>query len=258
MIEERHVKEEKKRNGVGPALALWALLARSSIYKVLAVLVVMVPAEVILFCRYIRTEWAYDIKYRTLTATVESSHISVIFLAALGLLYFVLVWTEGRLDSGSGGTMLRLRLSGSRIFRIKTAYNVACLVLLFAVQIWLCIWLVGLYGREAEEVYASPQRLFLAFYRIDFLHCLLPMAEVGKWVRNILLLLSFGMEAAQRREKGKYIPSIQLYVLTAGWFVSSLGGSVTDWICIILYAVMTVVNVQQAYRTEREEMQSYG
>lgn len=258
MIEEKQVIEEKKRNGMGPALALWALLARSSIYKVFAVLLVMVPAEVILFCRYIKTESAYDIKYRTLTATVESSHISVIFLVALGLVYFALVWTEGQLDSGSSGTMLRLRLSGSRIFRIKTAYNVACLVLLFAVQIWLCIWLVGIYGREAETVYASPQRLFLAFYRIDFLHCLLPMAEAGKWMRNILLLLSFGMEAAGRAGKMEFAPPILLYGVTASWFVSSLGGNVADWICIILYAVVIVVNVRQVREKEREEVQSYA
>lgn len=248
---------EKKENGMGPALALWALLARSSIYKVLAVLAVMVPAEVILFSRSIRTEWADDITYHTLTATVESSHISVIFLAALGLVYFVLVWRSGQLDSRSGGTMLRLRLSGSRIFWIKTVYNTACLVMLFAVQIWLCIWLVGAYGREAEDVYASPQRLFLAFYRIDFLHCLLPMAEAGKWVRNVLLLLSFGMEAAGRAEKTEYIPPILLYVLTANWFVSPLGGSVTDWIGIILYTVVIVVNIRQVREKERE-VQSYG
>ncbi|MDE6640726.1 MAG: hypothetical protein K2K63_09390 [Acetatifactor sp.] len=244
------MKEEKKGKGMGPALALWALLARSSIYKILAVLVLMVPAEVILFCRNIKTE------YHTLTTTVESSHISVVFLTALGLVYFALVWTEGQLDSRSGGTMLRLRLSGSRIFWIKTAYNTACLVLLFAVQIWLCIWLVGVYGREAEEVYASPQRLFLAFYRIDFLHCLLPMAEAGKWVRNVLLLLSFGMEAARRAEKTEYIQPILLYVLTANWFVSLLGGNVIDWICIILYTVLIVVNVRQVREKEREEVQS--
>lgn len=252
------MKKEKKGKGMGPALALWALLARSSIYKVLAVLVVMVPAEVILFCRCIKAEWAYDIKYRTLTATVESSHISAVFLVALGLVYFALVWTEGQLESRSSGTMLRLRLSDSRIFRIKTVYNVACLVLLFAVQIWLCIWMVWVYGREAETVYASPQRLFLAFYRIDFLHCLLPMAETGKWVRNILLLLSFGMEAAERAEKTEYAHPILLYGLTASWFVSSMGWIATDSVCIVIYILVIAVNVRHVYKAERGKVQSYA
>lgn len=255
--EEKQMIGEKKGNGIGPALALWALLARSSIYKILAVLVVMVPAEVILFYRSIKTERAYGTEYHTLTAAVESSHIAAVFLVALGLVYFTLVRRSGQLDSASSGTMLRLRLSGSRIFRIKAAYNLACLVLLFAVQIWLCIWLVGVYGREAETVYASPQRLFLAFYRIDFLHCLLPMAEVGKWVRNILLLLSFAVEAG-RAGKTEYAPPILLYGVTASWFVSSLGGNGIDWICIILYTVVIVVNVRQVRRKEREEMQSYA
>lgn len=251
------MKEEKKGKGMGPALALWALLARSSIYKVLAVLVVMVPAEVILFCRSIKSEWAYDTEYHTLTAAVESSHIAAVFLVALALVFFALLRTEGQLDSASSGTMLRLRLSGVRIFRIKTAYNVACLVLLFAVQIWLCIWLVGVYGREAETVYASPQRLFLAFYRIDFLHCLLPMAEVGKWVRNILLLLSFAVEAG-RAGKAEYAPPILLYGVTASWFVSSIGWIATDVVCIILYVLVIVVDIRHVYKAEREKVQSYG
>lgn len=240
-------EENRKRGKSGrPAFALWALLARSSIYKVLAVLAMMVPAEVMLFYRSVRTAP----EYCTLAGTVEDSHISLVFLAALGLVCFVLVWTEGRLESKSSGTMLRLRLSGSRIFRIKTAYSVACLVLLFAVQIWLCIWLVGIYGKETAEIYASPQRLFLAFYRIDFLHCLLPMADVGKWVRNILLLLAFGVEAAGRAERSKY-PAFMLYVLTAGWFVSSMGMCAIDWLCDILYALVIVVNVWHVYQAER-------
>lgn len=250
--------EKKRKKGAAPALALWALLARCSIYKVLGVLAVMASAEVMLFYRYIRTEREYYTEYHTLAGAVEGSHVSVVFLAALGLVYFALVWTEGRLDSQSSGTMLRLRLSGGGIFRIKTAYNAACLVLLFAVQIWLCIWMVGIYGKVAEEVYASPQRLFLAFYRIDFLHCLLPMADVGKWVRNILLLLAFGTEAAERAEKTKYVPSVLLYVLTAGWFVSFMGGSVTDWLSIILYVFVLAVNVQHAYKAGKGKVRSYA
>lgn len=243
----RNSREEKTKKGATPALALWALLAGSSILKILAVLAVMVFVEGILFFRTAWGEWGYPAGYRSLEAVVEDSRISVVFLAALGLIYLILVWTEGRLEVKSGGTMGRLRLSERESFWIRTVYNAACLTLLFAVQIWLCIWMAWVHGREAQEAGDLSWRWFLAFYRIDFLHCLLPMAEALKWVRNILLVLSFSVEAAGRAGKKEYILSILLYILAAGWFVSPLGGYVTDWLGILLYAFVSAVSLRRVY-----------
>lgn len=249
------LERQDGEKAVRPALALWALLARSSIYKILAVLAVTAAAEIMLFRGCIKAEGDSFTEYRTLAAVVADSHISLFFLAALGLVYFILVWTEGRLTSKSSGTMLRLKLSGGMIFGIKAAYNLACLVLLFAVQIWICIWLIGTYGRAAEG-YDSPLSLFLAFYRVDFLHCLLPMAEAGKWVRNVLLLSAFAVEAAAgRAEKSEYVLSILLYTLTTVLFVSSLGGNAVDWLSMILYLFRIAVNIWHVYMAEREKVQ---
>lgn len=238
--------------GAAPALALWALLAGSSIYKILGVLALTACAEALLFYGRIRGAGDSGVEYQTLAAAVEGSHISMVFLAALGLMYLLLIRTERRMESKSGGTMRRLRLSQREVFWIQTIYNGACLILLFGVQIWLCIWMTGVYGRGAQEAQAPPQRLFLAFYRIDFLHCLLPMAETVKWVRNLLLVLAFSMEAAGSASKAEYASPIMLYTLTAGWlFVSPLGGNLTDWIGMLLYGLMIAVNVWKTYKPER-------
>lgn len=254
-------KKAETRKDMKPALAVWALLAKSSIYKVFAILAVMVSAELLLFYNSIKTEWENYTEYNTLAGAIAGSHSSLIFLAALGLMYFMLAWTEGRLETKSGAVMRRLRLSGSRLFAIKTAYNTACLAVLFIAQIWLCIFLVEAYGREtAEELYASPQRLFLAFYQIDFLHCMLPMAEVGKWVRNLLLLLAFGMEAAAgagKTEKKSYVPLIPLYVLTASWFVRPVGVDSLDIICDVVYMIAIAVHVRQAWKAEEKHVRLY-
>lgn len=244
--------EGKRKNSRGPALSLWALLARCSIYKVLAVLAVMTLGEAALFYGCLKS----GMGSYTLAGAVESSHISVVFLVALGLICFILAWTEGRLDTESSAAMLRLRLSASRIFMIKAAYNVACMVILFVVQIWLGIGLVEIYGRVMNEIYASPQRLFLAFYRIDFLHCLLPMAEVGKWVRNLLLLLAMGIEAAMGAGKAKKetYPLAALYVLSITWFVSSMGRNVIDLISDTVYAIVIASNIWQVRKRQREGM----
>lgn len=252
----KKIKTGRKKGAGGekgaPVPALWALLAGSSVYKVLGTAAAMAAAEALLFAGYRKTWSAGYGRYDTLTDAVESGRISLVFLAALGLTLFILARTEKRMESKSSGTMLRLRLSRSRIFAVKTAYNVFCLALLFAVQIWFCIWLAEAYGRETPEIYASPQRLFLAFYRIDFLHCLLPLADVRKWVRNGLLLLAFGTETAGGSGKTGYVLLISLYMVTASWFVSSLERNVTDGICIFLYASVIVLNAGTVWKKERE------
>lgn len=234
----------EKNKGAGPALSLWALLARSSLYKIAAVLAVMAAAEGILFYNgYLKQ------RYTWLDGILDGSHISRVFLAALGLVVFILAWTEGRLDRKSSAAMGRLRLSGRSIYVIKAAYNILCIVLLFAVQIWLCILMVTFYGKEAGDSRVFPQRLFLAFYRNEFLHCLLPMAEAWKWMRNALLLLAFGTEAAGRGKKN-YVPLVLLYVVTASWFVSSLGGGMLDVVSGGVYAVVIAVNVWRAWKED--------
>jgi hypothetical protein len=37
----------------------------------------------------------------------------------------------------------------------------------------------------------------LAFWRNRFLHSLLPLGEVGLWIRNVLLIISFSLAAAE-------------------------------------------------------------
>lgn len=231
----------KEKKGIKPALSLWALLARSSIYKIMGIMLVMAAAEIMLFC--------LGRKYALLSDALGRSYISVVFLAALGLTVCVLSWTEGRLDRKSSATMLRLRLSPGSMYLVRTVYNVLCLAVLFMVQIWLAILLVAIYGKEMTDAYASSQRLFLAFYRIEFLHCLLPMAETGKWVRNLLLLLAFGMEAAGK-DKKKNVTLNLLYVLTVSWFVTSLGGDIQDVLCGGVYVVIIAVNAWRVWKRD--------
>lgn len=226
--------ERWKRNVRG-AVSVWALLARSSIYRLLAVAAFMMLGEGALFCVYLRSG-----RGRMLGDVIEGSTY-IVFIAALGLGLGILAGAERALEEKSRNTMGRLALSPRALFWLKAVFNIGCLTILFAVQIWLAVWMVGAYGRERPEVYASPQRLFLTFYRIEFLHCLLPLAETGKWVRNILLVAALGIEAAAD-VKGFPVTLILLYVLTASWFVSPIGMGATDILCILVAVVLIGVN----------------
>ena len=249
VLKKTENKYRKRNREWEASLSLWALLVRSSLYKILCVPAVMTLAEFVLYRDYLnRGNW------HSLGETVEGSHISMVFLAGMGIVLFILVRTEGLYKERSSGTLDRLRLGESRIFVIETIYNIFCLSMLFAVQIWISVWLVQLYGKAAEGIYESPQRLFLAFYQIDFLHCLLPMADYGKWVRNLLLLLAFGTEAAvwSSGRKEKSISMIAIYALTLSWFVSSLERSAADVFLFALYAAAAALNIRQVRKREKE------
>lgn len=87
------------------------------------------------------------------------------------------------------------------------------------------------------------QVIFLAFYRSDFLHSLFPMAEACNWVRNALLLLALGADAAGRAGRKRQAAQVALFLLAAVCFTDSIGTGWPDVICDIVFLVAIGVNV---------------
>ncbi len=63
-------------------------------------------------------------------------------------------------------------------------------------QIFISICIGRVYLEWADPMDRSAQSLFLAFWRNDFLHSLLPLAEVSRWIRNGLMILAMGLVTA--------------------------------------------------------------
>lgn len=213
--------------------SVWALLSRGSFYKVLVVLFLMVLGEWISFWRILRG----DSPPGSLEELVNRGGASVFFMAALGVILLILAGTIGQAEEKSQNTLMRLKISGWQIFFIRTVYCTLCLLVLFSVQITAIFCAAELYERAVGGAGLSEQFLFLAFYRNEFLHGLLPMEELGKWVRNFLLILAFAMEAARSRKMGS-VTLISLFVLTAAWFISPVGmgyrDGIVDFVCVVV------------------------
>lgn len=240
---ERRKRKEKK----GGILSVWALLSRCSFYKIAAVLFLMILAECVSFAMLLQERQSPD----SLEAMIDYSLTPMIFLAALGFTFGILSLTGGRLDSKSRYTLMRLRLSKPQLFLVRLAFNILCLVMVFAVQIALAFWMVRLYKETFDPPHSAERLLFLTFYRNTFLHCLLPMAETGKWVRNLLLLLAFGTEACAG-EKNRGVTQISLFIMTACWFIGPIGPGYRDIICEVVYIVVIAGNIIRAdlFRSE--------
>ena len=215
---------EKVDNSIpgNPNLSVLALLAQGSFYKVLTTTGIMMALE-----------------------CVDFSLAPLCFLTVLGMVFLILCMMEGE----SGGvksryTWQRLQITQKHLFLLKTVYNVLCFILLFAAQTVMGIRSCYRYSLHIPRESLSPQLVFLAFYRREFLHCLLPMAEILKWIRNILLILAFSITAAAdtsvRPRRNMVIVRAVIYIMTFCWFITPVGINIADiGLCITCTVVCT-------------------
>lgn len=229
--------ENRKRKGK-KIISVCALLVSGSFCKILVVLFIMALAEAISFSLVLYKGGQEEM----LETLLDRSLPAIAFLLAFGAVFCILILTEGRMNRCGRYTLMRLQITKKQLFLLETGYHVLCLVMLFAVQVYMILWMAWMYGKISGQLDASGQILFLAFYRNRFLHCLLPLAETGKWVRNILMILAFGMEAGIR-EKSRAAGQAGLFVLTASWFVSPVGVGYRDVVSCMMYAVVIVVDL---------------
>lgn len=244
---------EKANNMGSPVLSLLALYARSSFGKILGALAVMAVAEGVSF--YLACgKTGEDGVFFGPERMIDLCFLKYFFLGGLALAYFILVVTE----SERGGcktryTLLRLQLSIKRQYAVRAAYNFLCLALVFALQIVGAFVICRLYAAKLPAGLVSPQYLFLAFYRNDFLHCMLPMADVGKWICNFLLLLALSMDAAcgssifrEKREKRssgsktgrQLLISVWIFSILSRWFVSESNSPIAFFYALFSLAMI--------------------
>lgn len=233
--------DNRGKRGISGALSLWALLAKGSFYKVLTVALLMAVTETALFCHGLRGGLGAPFELK-----IEESRIHFVFLAALGMVFFLLIRMNGILDREGRYTVMRLKVTQVQFFVIRTAYDALCLLMLFALQVGLVLCFAGIY-RRTPGMPQGPQMLFLAFYRNEFLHCLLPMAETGKWVRNGLMLLAMGMEEAGGIGKRYRVTQVSVFVMAAAWFAVRVGPTWQDMVCCLVYAVVMAADLLDLY-----------
>ena len=194
-------------------ISVLMLVVRSSIYKILAVLGVLAVLQMGFF--YLAADTV------RLERVIEISYMEQIFYIGFFLISLILMWAEGEKGSQWEYTLCRLGISRERVFFLWSGYNVCCFFLLFAVEILLAIGGGQLYLERMEVGNRSAQSLFLAFWRNDFLHSLLPLTEGSRWVRNGLLLAVVGMGIAylgSEEQWNRKLPLLWGNILMMGMF----------------------------------------
>ena len=259
ILKEREVPERTRPSGgFAREISLWGLLAGGSIYKILVILALMAVGQCALFygslVGRVKQDVLWEADFETFFSFSGGSvfHMSAygfLFLAAFALIMFTLMRCE-TVNSGSifSYTLRRLRVSERHLFFVETGYNFLCFVLLFAVQIWVILWMYRMYMNRIPGNQVSHQIAFLAFYRVPFLHNLLPLAETGKWVRNLLMLLAVSMDVATEKagqSKRGFQTWYCMVLIGAWWMVTDVGFHFTDVFMGVIFSIVILVSMMK-------------
>lgn len=232
-------------------LSVFNLMATSSIYKITGLFGIMGVIEFFLFRMIMlagpNANGTFHIEY-----VFQQSRTLWVFAAALLVLTIFLCITGYETSSKQGYTLKRLSISEKQVFVIQALYNTLCYFLLWSIQL-LFVFILGFYFvKNAPAEHVTNQTMFLAFYRSDFLHALLPFEDIMVWVKNILLFLSSGICSAgftYMQRKGKRVYElIGILGTTVLLFTAPLGKLehiVFSILLCIFCAGVTILRVQK-------------
>ena len=232
-------------------LSVFNLMATSSIYKITGLFALMGIIEFFLF-RMIMLAGPAETGTFHIEYVFQNSRIPWVFAAAFVLLTILLCLTGYETSSKQGYTLMRLSVSEKQVFGIQALYNTLCYILFCSIQL-LIVFLLGFYfTKNAPAEYVTNQTMFLAFYRSDFLHALLPYEDIIIWVKNILLVLSLGICTAgftMAQRKGKRAYELILIIGTAiVFFQAPLDKAEITIFCFLLCIVcagLTLLRVRK-------------
>ena len=244
-------------------ISIFELFARNTVYKILFVLLAMGAAQITMFQKAM-SEWIpvdyYDLDFQgiehySLEYMVDKSNSPVFMGIAFVLITAILCWSGCNLGSKSSYTLQRLQVKEKTIFIMQCIYNSLCYVLLLGVQVAVLLVLCGMYVEQSDNV--TNQTVFLAFYRNEFMHSVLPMEGMMRWIVNILILLGCGTSAAvftylQRRGKVAWSLFVVVACVLVG-FIQELGGQLelgTAFSAVIIVALTVYYHVFQKKEDE--------
>lgn len=230
-------------------LSVYMLMTRATFHKVLILFLCFVILQSGYFylalndtlTLYQGIEIPYDAPVSLMEHVFENSHTALFFGLAFIVLTFVLCGSWRENGSKPGYTFRRLNVSEKYVMICSAIYNASCYAILIFIEIIVSFLLCQLYMARMHPEMTSIQSIFLAYYRNDFLHSILPLDEISGLIRNILMVLCLGYASADfpyRRRYGRLGMNIVfLSVMTLMFFISEVGLMGMDvFICIVFIA----------------------
>lgn len=235
-------------------LAVFMLIIRYSFYKILGLLAAMTVIETGLFWFALRKGGSQDgfgLEY-----VIEKSHIAIVFWIMFVILDVILISFVGyEKQETHRYTLMRLSVTRKEIYFLQSSYNILCYVMFWAVQAFIVIFFSFLYVQNAPAEWVTEQTVFLAFYRSQFMHALLPLEDFPYWIQNVLMCIVLGFTSADYlKEEGKIRKSRGI---TWGIIYVSFYGRLGVYVPCILFSIFCIgCIIYVIYQVNREEAES--
>ncbi len=248
-------------------LSVFAMLARGSFLRVLVLLCLMAAGQCGRFLHRLQNEltlygsrvqqFAEDAEEVTrLEQFFDFTTVSGTFGAAFLLVCIVLCLPGCGYGSVCGYTVRRLRISERAVFVLQALYNAMVFVILWAAEVLICLLLCHAYVTSAAPSLVSHQTVGLAFYRNNFLHSLLPMADITVWIRNIIMLAVLSLAAASfpyKQRRGKFAADIVSYaLLTVIFFTRTVGDGFNTFVTVFFGLCIAAEVIWRVFANENE------
>lgn len=220
-------------------VSVFMLFVRSSLYKALGLCLLMAAAQLGVYF------FTADIESTWLEKLVDEGAYRYIFAAFAVLMTLMLVQNCTGRGAKPIYTLARLSVSQRCVFVWQSVSNALLWLIFLATEIFVMLGISAHFMSNAPEEAVTSQSLFLAFYRSEFLHSLLPMEYAGRWIRNILYVLGLGVicaNASAKIRKGKmaYFQLAFMLAVAVFTFVSPMGEMALDGMAIACFGLVSI------------------
>ena len=226
------------------------LACRRSIYKALSISLICCILQMAAFFIALGDGFAAP------ELVFAASHVGLIGAAGFAALCAALAMRGGAGGSKQDYTVRRLRISTRRVLVLGAIADGAMLLIFWAMQTLTLMALCQEFTVLVPES-SSVQTVFLAFYRNSYLHGILPLADVGRWMRNIVMLpglaLCLSCFSARRRQGHWGFAAPFLAAVNIFTFSSEMGTTGADVAVILLTLCVTGGTVYGLWGDEYEE-----
>lgn len=246
-------------------ISVFQLMVRCNFYRVWAVLAIMIVLQTGLFLFALNR--GFGIEGFGLEHVFEKSYIEIVFFGAFIAMDLLLRAGSGyEMEGKHRYTMMRLSVTRKEVYYWHFVSNVLYYLLFLTVQILIIVILGMVYMNVVPAEYITGQTLFLACYRYDLLHSLLPLGDYPYLIRNILILAAASLYSAYYpkesdlkqgenagKKKGNY--RFNLFVFFPVLFIGEFGDYFYCNLAVVFGAVYILWKISRIRNEEIESRQ---
>lgn len=234
-------------------MSLFGLWARRCRKNVALILAAMAAIELGLFL------WtAHRSLEGGLTQIMTDSHLNLPAVAAFIALTAALSGVGLDYGAKTSYTLRRLSLTPRRSMLLRAAHNTLCYFIFWGVQFAVALGLCLLWRQLYPQLWGGQSAL-LAFYRVPYLHALLPLGDWPLYLRNVMWFVMMGCITVLNDKKQTFF--VVYYLMFGIYFHGRMGfdAGVTAELLVVLFLLfLAVSDIVRAEDEPGEEAENDG